>query len=182
MEERDNGELGAQLRRHSINGHFPPARPRLNALPSTRAMATKDEQRLKELGYDQELQRGWGLLYAPRASFLSLALLANGSARPLQQQFRRIVLNHLYLHRSHVSSFPTLPLTLQSSLRGLERLSLPSSNRPRLAVDAPRTLFSYGLTTGGPAVMTIGWLVVCFFSQSDGTLDVDVQGRCPFGS
>jgi len=26
------------------------------------------------------------------------------------------------------------------------------------------TLFSYGLATGGPAVMTVGWIIVSFFT------------------
>lgn len=27
-------------------------------------------------------------------------------------------------------------------------------------------LFSYGLNTGGPAIMSVGWIIVCFFSMS----------------
>ncbi len=39
------------------------------------------------------------------------------------------------------------------------------------------TLFEYGLTTGGPGVMSIGWIVVSFF-----TLFVSQIGECTLSS
>lgn len=41
------------------------------------------------------------------------------------------------------------------------------------------TLFSYGLNTGGPATMTIGWLVVSFFTLSVGLGMAEITSAHP---
>ena len=67
---------------------------------------SKDEGRLAELGYKQELKRDWGLMHNFGVSF-----------------------------------------SIISVITGIT------------------TLFSYGLNTGGPGVMSIGWIVVSFFTM-----------------
>ena len=65
-----------------------------------------DEARLKELGYNQELERSWGLMHNFGVSFSIISVITGVT-----------------------------------------------------------TLFEYGLNTGGPGVMSIGWIVVCFFTM-----------------
>ena len=65
-----------------------------------------DEDRLAQLGYEQELRRNWSLLHNFGVSF-----------------------------------------SIISVITGIT------------------TLFEYGLSTGGPGVMSIGWIVVCFFTM-----------------
>lgn len=67
---------------------------------------SRDEGRLAELGYKQELQRDWGLIHNFGVSF-----------------------------------------SIISVITGIT------------------TLFEYGLTTGGPAVMSVGWICVSFFTM-----------------
>lgn len=69
---------------------------------ATRSMS-KDEGRLRELGYKQELKRDWSLIHNFGVSF-----------------------------------------SIISVITGIT------------------TLFSYGLNTGGPGVMSVGWIIVCF--------------------
>ena len=66
----------------------------------------RDEKRLQELGYKQELKRDWGLLHNFGISF-----------------------------------------SIISVITGIT------------------TLFEYGLVTGGPGVMSVGWIVVSFFTM-----------------
>jgi amino acid transporter len=67
---------------------------------------SKDEGRLAELGYKQELKRDWSMIHNFGVSF-----------------------------------------SIISVITGIT------------------TLFSYGLNTGGPGVMSIGWIVVSFFTM-----------------
>lgn len=69
---------------------------------TTRSMS-KDEGRLRELGYKQELKRDWSLIHNFGVSF-----------------------------------------SIISVITGIT------------------TLFSYGLNTGGPGVMSVGWVIVYF--------------------
>lgn len=69
---------------------------------ASRSMS-KDEGRLRELGYKQELQRDWSMIHNFGVSF-----------------------------------------SIISVITGIT------------------TLFSYGLNTGGPGVMSVGWVIVCF--------------------
>ena len=41
------------------------------------------------------------------------------------------------------------------------------------------TLFGYGLNTGGPGVMTIGWIIVCFFTLMIGTSMAEILSSIP---
>lgn len=41
------------------------------------------------------------------------------------------------------------------------------------------TLFEYGLSTGGPAVMTVGWIVVCFFTMFVGLSMAEITSAHP---
>ena len=66
----------------------------------------RDEDRLAQLGYKQELKRNWSLLHNFGVSFSIISV-----------------------------------------------------------VTGITTLFEYGLSTGGPGVMSIGWIVVCFFTM-----------------
>lgn len=71
-----------------------------NLSNATRSMS-KDEGRLRELGYKQELKRDWSLIHNFGVSF-----------------------------------------SIISVITGIT------------------TLFSYGLNTGGPGVMSVGWVIV----------------------
>ncbi|KAG7006864.1 monooxygenase [Physcia stellaris] len=75
--------------------------------PESRSVEAKDEGRLAELGYTQELRRQWSLLHNFGASF-----------------------------------------SIISVITGIT------------------TLFSYGLNTGGPAAMSIGWLILSSWEQA----------------
>lgn len=72
---------------------------------ASRSMS-KDEGRLAELGYKQELNREWSMIHNFGVSF-----------------------------------------SIISVITGIT------------------TLFEYGLTTGGPGAMTVGWICVCFFTM-----------------
>ena len=65
-----------------------------------------DEDRLAELGYEQELNRNWSLIHNFGVSFSIISIITGIT-----------------------------------------------------------TLFEYGLSTGGPGVMSVGWIVVCFFTM-----------------
>lgn len=41
------------------------------------------------------------------------------------------------------------------------------------------TLMEYGLTTGGPGVVSIGWLVVCFFTMFVGVGMAEITSAVP---
>ena len=41
------------------------------------------------------------------------------------------------------------------------------------------TLMQYGLTTGGPAVVSIGWIVVCFFTMFVGLGMAEITSAIP---
>jgi len=41
------------------------------------------------------------------------------------------------------------------------------------------TLMEYGLTTGGPAVVSIGWMVVCFFTMFVGLGMAEITSAIP---
>ena len=80
---------------------MPIRRPSVNAEPAT----TKDEGRLAEMGYAQELKRDWSVLHNFGVSFSIISVITG------------II-----------------------------------------------TLFYYGLNTGEPGVMSVGWIVVSFFT------------------
>ena len=87
------------------------ASPDMNTVPAEaneRATSVRigDEDRLAQLGYEQELRRNWSLLHNFGVSF-----------------------------------------SIISVITGIT------------------TLFEYGLSTGGPGVMSVGWIVVCFFTM-----------------
>ena len=92
--------------------------------PMNRHMS-KDEGRLAELGYKQELKRDWSLMHNFGVSFSII-----------------------------VCFFPPnwflsgVALTLSQSV-----------------ITGITTLFQYGLTEGGPGVMSVGWIVVSFFTM-----------------
>ena len=67
---------------------------------------SKDEGRLRELGYAQELKRDWSMIHNFGVSF-----------------------------------------SIISVITGIT------------------TLFSYGINTGGPGVMSVGWIIVSFFTM-----------------
>ncbi|EXJ67917.1 uncharacterized protein A1O5_09264 [Cladophialophora psammophila CBS 110553] len=81
---------------------------------------SKDEGRLRELGYKQELKRDWSMIHNFGVSF-----------------------------------------SIISVITGIT------------------TLFSYGLNTGGPAVMSCGWLVVSFFTMFVGLGMAEVVSAIP---
>ena len=87
--------------------------PPLHTLP-------KDEDRLRELGYKQELRRGWSLVHNFGVSF-----------------------------------------SIISVITGIT------------------TLFQYGLTTGGPGVMSVGWVVVSFFTVFVGLAMAEIVSAIP---
>ena len=41
------------------------------------------------------------------------------------------------------------------------------------------TLFGYGINTGGPGVMTVGWIIVCFFTLMVGTSMAEILSSIP---
>ncbi|KAK7892381.1 polyamine transporter tpo5 [Exophiala xenobiotica] len=90
-----------------------------NAGTATRSMS-KDEGRLRELGYKQELKRDWSLMHNFGVSF-----------------------------------------SIISVITGIT------------------TLFEYGLTTGGPAVMVSGWLIVSFFTMFVGLGMAEIVSAIP---
>lgn len=45
---------------------------------------------------------------------------------------------------------------------------------PPESAEQPYRLFQYGLNTGGPGVMSVGWIIVSFFSAP--ALDLDIAG------
>ncbi|KAI9794405.1 MAG: hypothetical protein M1816_005474 [Peltula sp. TS41687] len=81
---------------------------------------SKDEDRLRELGYKQDLNRDWSLLHNFGVSF-----------------------------------------SIISVITGIT------------------TLFQYGLTTGGPGVMSVGWIVVSFFTVFVGLSMAEVVSAIP---
>lgn len=86
---------------------------------ATRSMS-KDEGRLRELGYKQELKRDWSLMHNFGVSF-----------------------------------------SIISVITGIT------------------TLFSYGLNTGGPGVMSVGWLIVSFFTMFVGLGMAEIVSAIP---
>jgi hypothetical protein len=54
---------------------------------------------------------------------------------------------------------------LYLSLRLLRREKLGCSILTTIVTDKRNSLFAYGLNTGGPGVITVGWIVVGFFSK-----------------
>jgi len=85
----------------------------------TRSMS-KDEGRLHELGYKQELKRDWSLIHNFGVSF-----------------------------------------SIISVITGIT------------------TLFEYGLTTGGPGVMSVGWIIVSFFTMFVGLGMAEIVSAIP---
>jgi len=81
---------------------------------------SKDEGRLRELGYKQELQRDWSMMHNFGVSF-----------------------------------------SIISVITGIT------------------TLFQYGLTTGGPGVMSIGWIIVAFFTMFVGLGMAEIVSAIP---
>ncbi|KAJ9610302.1 polyamine transporter tpo5 [Cladophialophora chaetospira] len=86
---------------------------------ATRSMS-KDEGRLRELGYKQELKRDWSLMHNFGVSF-----------------------------------------SIISVITGIT------------------TLFAYGLNTGGPGVMSVGWLIVSFFTMFVGLGMAEIVSAIP---
>ena len=82
--------------------------------------ASKDEGRLRELGYKQELDRNWSMLHNFGVSF-----------------------------------------SIISVITGIT------------------TLFYYGLTTGGPGVMSVGWIIVSFFTMFVGLGMAEIVSAIP---
>lgn len=89
-------------------------------IQETQRSQSKDEGRLRELGYKQELQRDWSLIHNFGVSF-----------------------------------------SIISVITGIT------------------TLFQYGLTTGGPAVMADGWLIVSFFTMFVGLGMAEIVSAIP---
>ena len=81
---------------------------------------SKDEGRLRELGYEQELKRDWSLIHNFGVSF-----------------------------------------SIISVITGIT------------------TLFYYGLTTGGPGVMSVGWIIVSFFTMFVGLGMAEIVSAIP---
>ena len=81
---------------------------------------SKDEGRLRELGYEQELKRSWSLMHNFGVSF-----------------------------------------SIISVITGIT------------------TLFQYGLTTGGPGVMSVGWIIVSFFTMFVGLGMAEIVSAIP---
>jgi len=86
---------------------------------ATRSLST-DEGRLRELGYEQQLLRKWGLLQNFGVSFSIISVITGVT-----------------------------------------------------------TLFEYGLTTGGPGVMSVGWIVVSFFTSFVGLGMAEIVSAIP---
>ncbi|KIV78728.1 hypothetical protein PV11_06345 [Exophiala sideris] len=86
---------------------------------ATRNMS-KDEGRLRELGYKQELQRDWSMMHNFGVSFSIISVITGVT-----------------------------------------------------------TLFEYGLTTGGPGVMSAGWLIVSFFTMFVGLGMAEIVSAIP---
>ncbi|KAK5051982.1 hypothetical protein LTR84_002786 [Exophiala bonariae] len=86
---------------------------------ATRSMS-KDEGRLRELGYKQELKRDWSMIHNFGVSF-----------------------------------------SIISVITGIT------------------TLFSYGLNTGGPGVMSVGWIIVSFFTMFVGLGMAEIVSAIP---
>ncbi|KAI4242014.1 MAG: hypothetical protein L6R40_004241 [Gallowayella cf. fulva] len=98
----------------------------------------KDEGRLAELGYTQQLTREWGLLHNFGASFSIISVI--------------------------------------TGITTCENRRLSSAVRTRLIRPS---LFGYGLNTGGPAVMSIGWIVVSFFTLLVGASMAEILSSIP---
>lgn len=93
--------------------------PDSNAPAAERSMS-KDEGRLRELGYEQELKRDWSLMHNFGVSF-----------------------------------------SIISVITGIT------------------TLFEYGLLTGGPGVMSVGWILVSFFTMFVGLGMAEIVSAIP---
>ena len=113
----------------------------------------QDEGRLAELGYTQQLERKWGLLHNFGISFsimVSSPVYVGGKG----DADNKVECHHLHhnvrliIHRWRI----TQTLTWHS-------------------------LFSYGLNTGGPAVMSIGWIIASFFSTLLTKLFTESRGQ-----
>src|SRR6201996_8674291 len=87
--------------------------------PAERSMS-KDEGRLRELGYEQELKRDWSMMHNFGVSF-----------------------------------------SIISVITGIT------------------TLFEFGLTTGGPGVMSVGWIIVSFFTMFVGLGMAEIVSAIP---
>ena len=93
--------------RRASKASFEDRRMSAAAIGSSKARGKEsDEARLKELGYNQELERSWSLMHNFGVSFSIISVITGVT-----------------------------------------------------------TLFEYGLTTGGPGTMSVGWIVVSFFTM-----------------
>ena len=113
----------------------------------------QDEDRLAEMGYKQELQRDWSMLHNFGVSF-SIIVGDPECCQPIQRRTQEGNMN------SDVECYRVLLLVSRRRCRML-----------KVAGDLaecclPYSLFEYGLTIGGPGVMSVGWIIVSFFSPS----------------
>lgn len=102
----------------------------------------QDEGRLEELGYKQQLDRSWGCVHNCGACF---SIIARSLPRPQGKKNADVASERHHRHHN-----------VQTSL------GLPWNPQ----VLTRHRLFGYGLNTGGPAIMSVGWIIVCFFSMS----------------
>ncbi|KAL8669350.1 MAG: hypothetical protein Q9168_006055 [Polycauliona sp. 1 TL-2023] len=117
-------------------------------------MEATDEQKLAEMGYRQDLQRDWSMLHNFGVSFSIIVC-----SQPHKGVF---IADRSY----RVSSLALRRMFARASL-----------STPRSTV--ARRLFQYGLSTGGPAVMSVGWLVVNFFTMFVGLGMAEIVSAVP---
>ncbi|MCJ1480515.1 hypothetical protein MMC06_000670 [Schaereria dolodes] len=126
----------------------------------------RDEDRLAELGYKQELRRDWGLMHNFGISF---SIIVSGVRIHLQsiaiwEEGRE----GTRIRKCRIKDACKREIERRISvLDEIEYMSLIRSISPQASesvITGITTLFQYGLNTGGPGVMSVGWIVVSVFT------------------
>ena len=105
----------------------------------------QDEGRLAELGYTQELRREWSFLHNFGASFSIIVCLHCATN----------ALDHPQLTPPHLSE-------CSDRYHNVRKHYITQPPTCQLIISS---LFAYGLNTGGPGVMAVGWIIVSSFSM-----------------
>lgn len=123
-----------------------------------------DEDRLAELGYSQELRRDWSMLHNFGVSFSIIVRSAYLSTGFLSATLSK----DCFAFSSNWSDILTA-FVLQERGDWDNDVHISCQERRScwcMCTDrACASLFQYGLNTGGPGVMSVGWIIISFFSM-----------------
>lgn len=155
--------LSSSVRAYLHLNSSPYCNPYTTVMAALLSRKQLDEDRLAELGYSQELRRDWSMLHnfgvsfsiIVRWSYLSTGFLTHTikRLRCIQPNWSDILTACVLQERGDWDN--DVHISCQ------ERQSCWCMCTDR----ACDSLFQYGLITGGPGVMSVGWIIVSFFSM-----------------